>query len=155
MFRVSALNRASRGATASAAKAFRTAQPLSTNFSQPHLVAASSSLLPYLTTTTTTNIGTDSFNTRRFFSSGPPPPGGGGGPQNLGSIFGTNPQSGSFLQDFTVDLTELARQQHDKNNKMDPIIGRHEEIRRCLQILARRTKNNPVLIGQAGVGKSE
>lgn len=77
----------------------------------------------------------------------------------MGSIFGTNPQSGSYLQDFTVDLTELARKQHDddnKNNKkMDPIIGRHEEIRRCLQILARRTKNNPVLIGQAGVGKSE
>jgi ATP-dependent Clp protease ATP-binding subunit ClpB len=89
---------------------------------------------------------------RRVFSSGPPPP---GSPQNLGSIFGTNPKSGSFLQDFTVDLTELARQQHEKDNKMDPIIGRHEEIRRCLQILARRTKNNPVLIGQAGVGKSE
>lgn len=98
---------------------------------------------------------------KRFFSSGPPPPGGqGGGPQSMGSIFGTNPQSGSYLQDFTVDLTELVRQQHDDNNKntnkkMDPIIGRHEEIRRCLQILARRTKNNPVLIGQAGVGKSK
>jgi ATP-dependent Clp protease ATP-binding subunit ClpB len=93
-----------------------------------------------------------STSQRRVFSSGPPPP---GGPQSLGSIFGTNPKSGSFLKDFTIDLTELARQQHEKDNKMDPIIGRHEEIRRCLQILARRTKNNPVLIGQAGVGKSE
>jgi hypothetical protein len=78
----------------------------------------------------------DTFQ-RRFLSSGPP----GGGPQNLGSIFGTGPQSGSFLQDFTVDLTELARKQDEKQS-MDPIIGRHEEIRRCLQILARRTKNN-------------
>ena len=84
---------------------------------------------------------------RRFFSSGPP--GGGGGPQGLGSIFGTGPQSGSFLQDFTVDLTELAREQ-DQKQSMDPIIGRHEEIRRCLQILARRTKNNPVCHASLG-----
>lgn len=50
---------------------------------------------------------------------------------------------------YTVDLTALASQ-----NKLDPVIGREEEIRRCLQILARRTKNNPVLIGNAGTGKT-
>mmetsp|Transcript_30246 Transcript_30246/g.73580 ORF Transcript_30246/g.73580 Transcript_30246/m.73580 type:complete len:897 (-) Transcript_30246:1876-4566(-) len=104
-------------------------------------------------------------STRRYFSSsggggggGPRGPGGPGG-QNLGSIFGTGPQSGSYLEDYTIDLTQIARDQltdSSSNNrkKVDPIIGRHEEIRRCLQILARRTKNNPVLIGQAGVGKT-
>jgi ATP-dependent Clp protease ATP-binding subunit ClpB len=59
------------------------------------------------------------------------------------------PQPGEYLREHTVDLTALA---HD--NKLDPIIGRHEEIRRCLQILSRRTKNCPVLIGAAGVGKT-
>lgn len=41
-----------------------------------------------------------------------------------------------------------------KNDELDPVIGRHEEIRRVIQILCRRTKNNPVLIGEAGVGKT-
>ena len=53
------------------------------------------------------------------------------------------------LQKFTVDLTELAIQ-----GKLDPVIGRDDEIRRTLQVLQRRTKNNPVLIGQPGVGKT-
>ena len=97
---------------------------------------------------------------RRSFSSGP----GNNGPQSLGNIFGTNPNSGSYLEDYTIDLTDLARggakTKGDSNNptndnkNMDPIIGRHDEIRRCLQILARRTKSNPILIGQAGVGKT-
>src|SRR6185312_4400471 len=47
------------------------------------------------------------------------------------------------------DLTELARR-----GKLDPVIGRDEEIRRVIQILSRRTKNNPVLIGEPGVGKT-
>ena len=50
---------------------------------------------------------------------------------------------------FTRDLVELARA-----NKLDPVIGRDEEIRRVIQVLSRRTKNNPVLIGEAGVGKT-
>lgn len=54
-----------------------------------------------------------------------------------------------MLQQYTTDLTQLA-----SDRKLDPIIGRHDEIRRCLQILARRTKNNPILIGEAGVGKT-
>ncbi|KAK2050791.1 ATPase [Colletotrichum somersetense] len=53
------------------------------------------------------------------------------------------------LAKFTIDMTALAR---DKN--MDPVIGREEEIRRVVRILSRRTKNNPVLIGEPGVGKT-
>jgi ATP-dependent Clp protease ATP-binding subunit ClpA len=53
------------------------------------------------------------------------------------------------LKKFTVDMTALARE-----GKMDPVIGREEEIRRVVRILSRRTKNNPVLIGDPGVGKT-
>lgn len=54
-----------------------------------------------------------------------------------------------ILEKYTQNITELARQ-----GKLDPVIGRHEEIRRVIQILSRRTKNNPVLIGEPGVGKT-
>jgi len=53
------------------------------------------------------------------------------------------------LERFAIDLTEKAQQ-----GKLDPVIGRDEEIRRCMQVLSRRTKNNPVLIGEPGVGKT-
>ena len=53
------------------------------------------------------------------------------------------------LEKYGQDLTELAR-----SGKIDPVIGRDEEIRRCIQVLSRRTKNNPVLIGEPGVGKT-
>src|SRR3982750_2395993 len=53
------------------------------------------------------------------------------------------------LTKYTLDLTERAGQ-----GKLDPVIGRDDEIRRCIQILQRRTKNNPVLIGEPGVGKT-
>ena len=53
------------------------------------------------------------------------------------------------LEKYCRDLTALARQE-----KLDPVIGRDEEIRRCMQVLSRRTKNNPVLIGEPGVGKT-
>ncbi len=53
------------------------------------------------------------------------------------------------LKKYTVDITERARQ-----GKLDPVIGRDDEIRRVIQILQRRTKNNPVLIGEPGVGKT-
>ncbi|BGI53150.1 MAG: ATP-dependent chaperone ClpB [Candidatus Hamiltonella defensa (Ceratovacuna japonica)] len=53
------------------------------------------------------------------------------------------------LKKFTIDLTERAEQ-----SKLDPVIGRDEEIRRAIQVLQRRTKNNPVLIGAPGVGKT-
>src|SRR6202044_818755 len=53
------------------------------------------------------------------------------------------------LEKFGVDLTQLA-----KDGKLDPVIGRDSEIRRVVQVLSRRTKNNPVLIGEPGVGKT-
>jgi ATP-dependent Clp protease ATP-binding subunit ClpB len=53
------------------------------------------------------------------------------------------------LEKYTIDVTERAEQ-----SKLDPVIGRDEEIRRCIQVLQRRTKNNPVLIGEPGVGKT-
>ena len=76
--------------------------------------------------------------------------------QVLTSIRGTqrvtdpNPE-GKYqaLEKYSRDLTELARQ-----GKLDPVIGRDEEIRRVIQVLSRRTKNNPVLIGDPGVGKT-
>ncbi len=53
------------------------------------------------------------------------------------------------LEKYCVNLTEQARK-----GKLDPVIGRHDEIRRMMQVLSRRTKNNPVLVGDAGVGKT-
>jgi ATP-dependent Clp protease ATP-binding subunit ClpB len=53
------------------------------------------------------------------------------------------------LERFGIDLIEMARK-----GKLDPVIGRDDEIRRCMQVLSRRTKNNPVLIGEPGVGKT-
>jgi len=53
------------------------------------------------------------------------------------------------LEKYGKDLTAMA-----KAGKLDPVIGRDDEIRRCIQILSRRTKNNPVLIGEPGVGKT-
>src|SRR5262249_53320527 len=53
------------------------------------------------------------------------------------------------LEKYGRDLTEMARK-----GKLDPVIGRDEEVRRVIQVLSRRTKNNPVLIGEPGVGKT-
>ena len=58
-------------------------------------------------------------------------------------------ESRQALEKFTIDLTERAR-----DGKLDPVIGRDDEIRRTIQVLQRRTKNNPVLIGEPGVGKT-
>jgi ATP-dependent Clp protease ATP-binding subunit ClpB len=76
--------------------------------------------------------------------------------QALASVRGSqrvtsqNPETTyAALEKYARDLTDLARK-----SKLDPVIGRDEEIRRVMQILARRTKNNPVLIGEPGVGKT-
>lgn len=61
----------------------------------------------------------------------------------------TKRKKNDALTKFTTDLTELA-----KKNKLDPVIGRDDEIRRTIQILNRRSKNNPVIIGEPGVGKT-
>ena len=58
-------------------------------------------------------------------------------------------QENENLKKFTIDMTSMARE-----GKIDPVIGREEEIRRVIRILSRRTKNNPVLIGEPGVGKT-
>ena len=58
-------------------------------------------------------------------------------------------ESRQALDKYTIDLTERAEQ-----GKLDPVIGRDEEIRRCIQVLQRRTKNNPILMGEPGVGKT-
>ncbi len=67
----------------------------------------------------------------------------------MDSQFYPNTDSGNPLEQFTQNLTARARE-----GKLDPVIGRNEEIRRVMQILARRTKNNPVLLGEPGVGKT-
>ncbi|KAF5341203.1 hypothetical protein D9611_005907 [Ephemerocybe angulata] len=82
--------------------------------------------------------------TRRLYAS---VPGGAGG--FPGFNMGQKAQKGEALKEHSVDLTELARQ-----GKLDPTIGRDDEIRRTIQILSRRTKSNPVLIGPPGVGKT-
>ncbi len=61
----------------------------------------------------------------------------------------TSEEKYEALKKYSRDLTEAAR-----SGKLDPVIGRDEEIRRCIQVLSRRTKNNPVLIGEPGVGKT-
>src|SRR5438105_553501 len=75
------------------------------------------------------------------------------GGERGGAAGGESPKSGKSktpaLDSFGRDLTELARQ-----GKLDPVIGREKEIERAIQILSRRTKNNPVLLGEAGVGKT-
>lgn len=60
-----------------------------------------------------------------------------------------NENKDEFLKLYTINLTQQA-----KDGKLDPVIGRYDEIRRVMQILSRRTKNNPVLIREPGVGKT-
>mmetsp|Transcript_11243 Transcript_11243/g.27095 ORF Transcript_11243/g.27095 Transcript_11243/m.27095 type:complete len:611 (+) Transcript_11243:91-1923(+) len=88
---------------------------------------------------------------RRFSSPPNQPPGNNnnGGMQLPSWMTGEHGKPGEYLKKYTTDLTEMAAK-----DKLDPIIGRHDEIRRCLQILARRTKNNAILTGEAGVGKT-
>jgi len=77
------------------------------------------------------------------------PPGGGGFPGMRMNMQGQQPQPGETLAQYSQDLTKLA-----KEGKLDPVIGRDSEIRRAIQVLSRRTKCNPVLVGPAGVGKT-
>lgn len=90
----------------------------------------------------------NTFGASRRWASGMGPGGGSGGFPGF-SMGGQKPEKGAALKEHSVDLTELARQ-----GKLDPVIGRDEEIRRTIQILSRRTKSNPVLLGPPGVGKT-
>ena len=68
---------------------------------------------------------------------------------NMQGAPGTDDEQKTALEKYGVDLTAIAR-----SGKLDPVIGRDAEIRRISQVLTRRTKNNPVLIGEPGVGKT-
>lgn len=102
----------------------------------PALAAVSRTmpLTPVIAATTTTWVGPH----RRSFHSSPPR-----------FMQMTKEDDRPALEKYGSDLTQLA-----KDGKLDPVIGRDEEIRRTIQILSRRTKNNPVLIGNAGTGKT-
>lgn len=89
-------------------------------------------------------ISLNSVNARGYASGRPHPPGG----THRMNMGGGEPEK-SALEEYGVDLTERA-----KKGKLDPVIGRDAEIKRTIQILSRRTKNNPVLIGSAGTGKT-
>lgn len=77
------------------------------------------------------------------------PPGGGGFPGMRMNMNQEGPKPGETLAQYSQDLTKLAQE-----GKLDPVIGRDSEIRRTIQVLSRRTKSNPVLVGPAGVGKT-
>ncbi len=68
----------------------------------------------------------------------------------VGGTGGPERQNSAILEQFGRNLTQAARE-----NKLDPVIGRRTEMERVMQVLSRRTKNNPVLIGEPGVGKTE
>ena len=89
-------------------------------------------------------LGSNLVNRRMYASSRPHPPGG-THRMNLGG----EAEEKAALDQYGVDLTDRA-----KKGKLDPVIGRDSEIQRTIQILSRRTKNNPVLIGAAGTGKT-
>ena len=76
-------------------------------------------------------------------------PPGGGFPGMRMNMQGQEAQPGETLAQYSQDLTKLARE-----GNVDPVIGRDSEIRRTIQVLSRRTKCNPVLVGPAGVGKT-
>ena len=69
--------------------------------------------------------------------------------QTMANMMGMPASASGGLEDYTRDLTELAR-----DGRLEPVIGRDQEISRIVQILSRKTKNNPVLVGDAGVGKT-
>ena len=69
--------------------------------------------------------------------------------QNMANMMGMPPTQSGGLEDYTRDLTELAR-----SGQLEPVVGRDQEISRIIQVLSRKTKNNPVLVGDAGVGKT-
>ncbi|GAA5914041.1 ATP-dependent Clp protease ATP-binding subunit [Sporobolomyces salmoneus] len=115
---------------------------------------SSSAIAPFVLHSTRDGRPARSLSTTSSRCQGPPPPRGGGGPGGVGgwNIFDQQQQKrepGSTLRENGVDLTELA-----KLGKLDPVIGRDAETRRMIEILSRRSKNNPLLIGPAGVGKT-
>ncbi|KAH7328672.1 P-loop containing nucleoside triphosphate hydrolase protein [Stachybotrys elegans] len=113
-----------------AASSVRPARPLIKAVANAALRASSSPLLP--------------ITVQRSYAQGRPHPPGGTHRMNM-----SGEEEKSALEQFGIDLTARAR-----DGKLDPVIGRDSEIQRTIQILSRRTKNNPVLIGNAGTGKT-
>ncbi|PLB34651.1 chaperone ATPase HSP78 [Aspergillus candidus] len=107
----------------------------------PRLRLLPQSRLPSITANAT---GLQPIHSVRHYANGRPHPPGGTHRMNLG-----DEQEKAALEQFGIDLTARA-----KAGKLDPVIGRDGEIHRTIQILSRRTKNNPVLIGAAGTGKT-
>ncbi|PAV15774.1 P-loop containing nucleoside triphosphate hydrolase [Pyrrhoderma noxium] len=103
--------------------------------------------VPRVLSPTAIPVSKNAVQLLRRYAQGPGGGAGGGFPGFAG--FKPQHQKGEALKEYSVDLTELA-----KEGKLDPVIGRDEEIRRTIQILSRRTKSNPVLIGPPGVGKT-
>lgn len=123
------------------------------------MAVGGASMLRGYTATSVPSFNTHVHGVQRRFQGGVSPWGSGtqqqqqqkGGEQKEGRKW-VNPDaapSGEFLKKYARDLTEEA-----KSGRLDPIIGREEIIRRTIQVLSRRTKNNPVLIGEPGVGKT-
>ncbi|RAK72926.1 chaperone ATPase HSP78 [Aspergillus fijiensis CBS 313.89] len=110
---------------------------------QPSQALRRTRLLPTLSSTTSLHNPRSIIPSRNYANGRPHPPGG-THRMNLGG----EPEK-SALEQFGVDLTAKA-----KAGKLDPVIGRDAEIHRTIQVLSRRTKNNPVLIGAAGTGKT-
>ncbi|KAJ0121150.1 heat shock protein 78 [Diaporthe amygdali] len=110
---------------------------------RPHIANSAS------TPTTTTQCNSlrllPSVSAVRYYANGRPHPPGGTHRMDMGGGGEEKPA----LEQFGIDLTAKA-----KEGKLDPVIGRDAEIQRTIQVLSRRTKNNPVLIGQAGTGKT-
>lgn len=100
-------------------------------------VVAVQQLRPSLTAATV-------YTAKRFYNGG-----GGMPPGGFRMAPNQEQEQPKALEQFGIDLTSMA-----EKGKLDPVIGRDEEIRRTIEVLARRTKNNPVLIGEAGVGKT-
>ncbi|KAF2401100.1 P-loop containing nucleoside triphosphate hydrolase protein [Trichodelitschia bisporula] len=111
----------------------------------PHLVRPASALTRFVALRQrASHLSPVSSTAVRYYANGRPQPPGGTHRMNLGG----EPEKPA-LEEYGVDLTARAR-----DGKLDPVIGRDSEIQRTIQILSRRTKNNPVLIGSAGTGKT-
>ncbi|BGP41840.1 chaperone ATPase hsp78 [Rhodotorula kratochvilovae] len=131
----------------------RTATPLPSNLARSTPAASALARAP-LPTTRSLSTSPVARNPPRGGAPPPPPPpgsGGQGGGFPMGNIFGggAKREPGKVLEENSVDLTALA-----KEGMLDPVVGREAETRRMIEILSRRTKNNPLLVGAAGVGKT-
>ncbi|KAL2885422.1 ATPase [Ceratocystis lukuohia] len=128
--------------TSAARRAWRS-QAVSSAFSQ-RIPTSSLSAALIAAKNITHNINAQLSQSRSYASGGRPHPPGGTHRMDM-----SGGEQKSALEEFGVDLTDRA-----KAGKLDPVIGRDSEIQRTIQILSRRTKNNPVLIGNAGTGKT-